>query len=95
MRESLNKAANKYAENWEEIHPYIDFDDITPTKVSEMDFKAGAKWQQEQRMYNEEDVLAFGQFCIRKVADFLDGKGDQSDGQEYSMEELFEQFKKQ
>jgi len=45
-------------------------------------------------MYSEEEVLAFGKFCIEKIADFLDGKGDQTDGKEYSMEDLFEQFKK-
>ena len=56
-------------------------------------FISGAKWQAE-RMYSEEEVLAFGEFCVVKIADFLDGKGDQTDGQEYSMEELFEQFKK-
>ena len=50
-------------------------------------------WQAE-RMYSEEEVLGFGKFCVDKIADFLDGKGDQTDGQEYSMEELFEQFKK-
>ena len=47
-----------------------------------------------ERMYSEEEVLSFGKFCIDIIADFLDGKGDQTDGQEYSMEELFEQFKK-
>jgi hypothetical protein len=56
-------------------------------------FIKGAKWQ-EERMYSEEEVLAFGKFCVDKVADFLDGKGDQTDGQTYSMEELLEQFKK-
>ena len=53
----------------------------------------GAKWQQK-RSYSEEEVLSFGKFCIGKVADFLDGKGDQTDGKEYSMKELLEKFKK-
>ena len=48
----------------------------------------------KEKMYSEEELLAFGKFCIGKVADFLDGKGDQTDGREYSMEELFENFKK-
>ena len=48
----------------------------------------------QERMYSEEEILAFGKFCISKVADFLDDKGDQTDGQEYSMEKWFEQFKK-
>ena len=55
--------------------------------------EVGAKWQQE-RSYSEEEVLGFGKFCVDKIADFLDGKGDQTDGKEYSMEELLEQFKK-
>jgi hypothetical protein len=50
--------------------------------------------KQQERMYSEEEVLAFGQFCVDKIADFLNGKGDQTDGKEYSMKELFEQFKK-
>jgi hypothetical protein len=53
----------------------------------------GAKWQQE-RSYSEEEVLGFGKFCVDKIADFLDGKGDQTDGKEYSMKELLEKFKK-
>jgi hypothetical protein len=48
----------------------------------------------QERMYSEEEVLGFGKFCVDKIASFLDGKGDQTDGQEYSMEELFDQFKK-
>ena len=50
--------------------------------------------QEQERSYSEEEVLAFGKFCINKIADFLYGKGDQTDGKEYSMKELFEQFKK-
>ena len=52
-----------------------------------------AKETEKEQSYSEEEVLAFGKFCIDKVADFLDGKGDQTDGQEYSMEEMFEQYK--
>ena len=56
-------------------------------------FKLGIKYQQE-RSYSEEEVLGFGKFCLNKVADFLNGKSDEEDGKEYSIEELFEQFKK-
>jgi hypothetical protein len=56
-------------------------------------FIEGAEWQME-RSYSEEEVLSFGKFCIGVVADFLDGKGNQTNGQEYSMKELFDQFKK-
>ena len=44
-------------------------------------FKEGAKWQQE-RMYSEEEVIAFAQWMY-------DYKGDIN-----KVEELFEQFKK-
>jgi len=47
-----------------------------------------------ERRYSEEEVLGFGKFCLNKVADFLNGKSDEEDGKEYSIEELFEQFKK-
>jgi len=50
--------------------------------------------KQDKNKYSEEEVLAFGKFCLDKVADFLNGKGDQADDQTYSMEELLEQFKK-
>lgn len=49
---------------------------------------------EKEQMYSEEEVLNFGNFCIGKVADFLEGKGDQTNGKKHSMEELFEEFKK-
>ena len=69
------------------------FTNISKRKEAERLIEMGAKWQQE-RSYSEEEVLGFGKFCVDKIADFLDGKGDQTDGKEYSMEELLEQFKK-
>ena len=66
----------------------------TAIRVGRIDaFYDAVKWQQE-RSYSEEEVLAFGKFCLDKVADFLNGKSEEIDGQEYSMEELLEQFKK-
>jgi hypothetical protein len=50
--------------------------------------------EQDKKLYSEEEVLGFGKFCLNKVADFLNGKSDEEDGKEYSIEELFEQFKK-
>jgi hypothetical protein len=49
--------------------------------------------REKEILYTKEDVLGFGNFCIKEIADFLDGKGDQTDGQEITIEELFEQFK--
>jgi hypothetical protein len=69
-QETLEKAAERYADDWEEIHPELDSDNITPEEVSKIDFIAGAKsdaakeywfekFQQEQdkNKYSEEEVL--------------------------------------
>jgi hypothetical protein len=56
-QETLEEAAEKYANDWEEIYPELDSEDITPIAVSKIDFIAGAKWQAE-RMYSEEEVIA-------------------------------------
>ena len=77
-KEALEEAAENYANDWEEIHPELDSEDMTPIAVSKIDFIAGAKWQQE-RMYSEEEVLEL----LRK-AHFV----------EQNIDEWFEQFKK-
>jgi hypothetical protein len=61
-KEILEEAAEKYANNWEEIHPELNFEDITPIEVSKIDFIEGAKWQAE-RMFDlmnqyTDDVMA-------------------------------------
>jgi hypothetical protein len=55
-QEILEKAAGDYANEWEEIHPTLSPEDMTPIAVSKIDFIEGAKWQAE-RMYSEEEVL--------------------------------------
>jgi hypothetical protein len=67
IQETLEEAAKRYANDWEEIHPELDSEDIAPIEVSKIDFIAGAKWQQE-RMYSEEEVK---QFAFECVANFL------------------------
>jgi hypothetical protein len=47
-QETLEEVAEKYANDWEEIHPKLDFEDMTPIAISKIDFIEGAKWQQEQ-----------------------------------------------
>ena len=54
-KETLEEAAEKYANDWEEIHPELSSEDMTPIAISKLDFIEGAKWQQEQ-MYSEEDM---------------------------------------
>ena len=78
-----------------------DLKDILPSSVDTETgiklvraFHQAKEMENQQKGYSEEEVLSFGKFCIGKVADFLDGKGDQTDGKEYSMKELLEQFKK-
>lgn len=54
-KETLEEAAKRYANDWEEIHPTLDSENMTPIAVSKIDFIEGAKWQAE-RMYSEEEV---------------------------------------
>jgi len=58
-QETLEEAAQQYAENWEEITG-LDWEKTYPNDASKLDFIAGAKWQAE-KMYSEEEVkmLAF------------------------------------
>ena len=53
-KETLEEAAEKYSENWEEITG-LDYENTVPSEVNKLDFINGAKWQQE-RMYSEEEV---------------------------------------
>jgi hypothetical protein len=54
-QETLEEAAQHYAENWEEITG-LDWDNMDPIEASKIDFIAGAKFQAE-RMYSEEEVI--------------------------------------
>ena len=53
-KETLEEAAEKYSENWEEITG-LDYENTVPSEVNKLDFINGAKWQQE-RMYSEEEI---------------------------------------
>ena len=56
MKTELEEVAEKYANEWEEIHPTLDSEDMTPIAVSKIDFIEGAKWQQKQ-MYSKQQVI--------------------------------------
>ena len=43
--ETLEQTAEKYANEWEEIYPELDPENMTPIEISKIDFIAGAKWQ--------------------------------------------------
>ena len=60
-QETPEEAAEKYANDWEEIYPELDSEDITPIVVSKIDFIAGAKWQAE-RMYS--DMEEYADYCL-------------------------------
>ena len=83
----LEEVAKKYANDWGEIYPELDSDNMTPIEVSEIDFIAGAKWQAD-KIYSEEEVIRFLQ---KYRFDLSSGKtpniGD-------TTKEWFEQFKK-
>ena len=61
--ETLEQAAEKYSENWEEITG-LDYENTVPSEVNKLDFINGAKWQKEQdkNLYSEDDLLNFGAF---------------------------------
>ena len=54
-QETLEEAAEKYANDWDEIHPLLAYEEITPIEVSKIDFIEGAKWQQENSNTNDLD----------------------------------------
>ena len=56
-QETLEEAAEKFYENWEEITG-LDYENTVPSEVNKLDFINGAKWQQEQNknLYSEEEV---------------------------------------
>jgi len=60
-QETLEEAAEKYANDWEEIHPTLDPEDMTPITVSKIDFIEGVKWHQE-RSYSEQDIAPLLKF---------------------------------
>ena len=67
-KETLEEAAERYANDWEEIHPELDPENMTPIAVSKIDFTEGAKYQQEQdkNKYSEEDMKLMFEFGYRK-----------------------------
>jgi hypothetical protein len=73
-QETIEEAFKKYSE-------YLE--DYENKNTYEHGFKDGAKWQQE-RMYSEEDIIAFGEFIFKHTL-LAHSKG---------VKNLFEQFKK-
>ena len=73
-KETLKEAAEKYATT-----------NKTYSEQSELDFKAGAYWQQE-RMYSEEEVEQ-----IFNIGQMIKNYGDYKP---YTFKEALEQFKK-
>ena len=90
-KETLEEAAEKYSENWEEITG-LDYENTVPSEVNKLDFINGAKWQQEQnkKLYSEED--------LREA--FRQGEQNISYSETYGLDselteqQWFEQFKK-
>ena len=97
-KETLEKTAEKYANDWEEIHPKLDFEAMTPIAISKIDFIEGAKWQQE-RMYIEEDMLEFSEWVSDNDWVYLPSKGcwvneeEEESEEKFTTKELFNKFK--
>ena len=94
-QETLEEAAKKYSENWEEITG-LDYENTVPSEVNKLDFINGVKWQQEQdkNLYSEEELLRFGKSCFYKGFD----KAENDDANCYTafrkeISSLFEKFK--
>jgi hypothetical protein len=51
-QETLEEAAEKYSENWEEITG-LDYENTVPSEVNKLDFINGAKWQQAQNQIKD------------------------------------------
>ena len=85
--ETVEGEAEKYANNWEEIHPELDPENMTPIEVSKIDFIAGAKWQQEKETIEdlEKAFNAGSAFATGSHKDFKQTHPD--------FKEWFEQFK--
>ena len=102
-QETLEEAAEKYANDWEEIHPELSSEDMTPIAISKLDFTEGAKWQQEQdkKLYSEEDVRGMLEDMSRYVStkemrdDFVGvGYSEWVRKRDWFVNHLIEQFKK-
>lgn len=94
-QETLEEVAEKYANDWEEIHPKLDFEDMTPIAISKIDFIEGAKWQQV-KMYSEEEVLYLLQKALThkddgEIGNLVTAQGEIRTANFFSW---FEQFKK-
>jgi hypothetical protein len=51
-QETLEEAAEKYSENWEEITG-LDYENTVPSEVNKLDFINGAKYQKEQNQIKD------------------------------------------
>ena len=60
---TLEEAAEKYVEDFD-LSFYDTVEEIPVKELGKKDFKEGAKWQSE-RMYSEEDMQEYAEFCIR------------------------------
>jgi hypothetical protein len=87
QEETLEEAAEKYSDDWEEITG-LDYDEQIPSFVNKLDFINGAKWQQE-RIYSEEEA---GELVYTIIGQYGRHYGIMIDGAK--LNNLFEQFKK-
>ena len=81
-QETLTEAAENYADFSNDYVPMSFGGEFNET--TKRDFIAGAKWQQE-RMYSEEDMQEYAEFCI---------ECDRANLKPIIAKDWFEQFKK-
>lgn len=87
-KETLEEAAKRYANDWEEIHPTLDSENMTPIAVSKIDFIEGANWQAE-RMYSEDEV---DELVNNLISNFKNYNGSSIDSEKLKW--FYQQLKK-
>jgi hypothetical protein len=95
QEETLEEAAEKYSDNWEEITG-LDYDEQIPSFVNKLDFIEGAKWQ-AKRMYSEEDLeqaFSSGRTVKNYKGEWEETYSDEMTSSKYeNFKKWFEQFK--
>jgi hypothetical protein len=100
-QETLEEAAETYSENWEDITG-LDYENCVPSEINKIDFKAGAKWQQENLGLNitnvREYIINYTNWLSEQnlmICEGINGytfRSSMIGGKKYSADELYDKF---
>ena len=62
---TFEEAIEYYSENWEEINPDLDFEDLTPIQVSKVDFSNGFIWYKNKS--KEKELIEMLKRSIKEI----------------------------